>query len=171
MKKIVMDLQKISQWFSYDVVITCMIVPEDKLRDIGHCQEGPSPHLGLDITGSAHQIYQKLERATQDIMDHLVEHVTKQVSQLEAIVSKHTSLNNEGQQGNWYDQYHLIDVAHEIVGPTDKWKGFHSKPLKLSISSREVVPRKHEITYNRWFFEVKTIQQSYAKPLIREAII
>ena len=49
--------------------------------------------------------------------------------------------------------------------------GFHSKPPKLSLFSGEEVPRKHEISFNRWLFEVRTIQQSYAEPLAREAII
>ena len=120
-------------------------------------------------TASAHQIEQQVERATQSITDHLVEHVNWQVGQLEAIVSKHTSLNNEGQQENRHDQYHPIDVAQEVVGPTDKWTGIHSKPPKLSILRGEEVPRKHEISFNRWLFEVRNIQQSYAKPLVRKA--
>ena len=86
-------------------------------------------------------------------------------------MSKHTSLNNEGQQGNRYDQYHPIDVAWEIVGLTDEWMGFHSKLPNLSIFSGKEVPRKHEISFSRWLFEVKTIQQSCAKPVIREAIV
>ena len=144
MSKIVMDLQKIPWWFSYDVVITCVAVPEVKLENIRHGREGPGPCPSLDIKGqnfktpnaSAHQIEQ-VERATQSITDHLVEHVNWQVGWLEAIVFKNTSLNNKGQQENRYDWYCPIDVAWEVVGPTDKWTGFHSKPPKLSIFSRE----------------------------------
>ena len=65
-------------------------------------------------------------------------------------MSKHTSLNNNGQQENKYDQYHPIDVAWEVAGtyqPKD-W-GFHSKPPKLSLFSGEEVPGKHEISFNR----------------------
>ena len=49
--------------------------------------------------------------------------------------------------------------------------GFHSKPPALSLLSGEEVPRKQEISFNRWLFEVRTIQQSYAEPLVREAIV
>ena len=37
--------------------------------------------------------------------------------------------------------------------------------------SGEEVPRKHEISFNRWLFAVRTIQPSYAEPLVREAIM
>ena len=49
--------------------------------------------------------------------------------------------------------------------------GCPSKPPKLRLFSGEEVPRKHEISFNRWLFEVKTIQQIYAEPLVQEAII
>ena len=51
LSKIALDPQKISQWLSYDVVITCEVVPEDKLEHIGHGREEPNPHPSLDITG------------------------------------------------------------------------------------------------------------------------
>ena len=57
-------------------------------------------------------------------------------------------------------------MGHSV--PTDKRAGFHSKPPELSLFSREEVPGKHEI---RWLFEVRTIQQSYTEPLVREAIV
>ena len=59
----------------------------------------------------------------------------------------------------------------DASGFLDKQIGFHSKAPKLSIISGEEVPGKHEISFNRWLFEVRTIQQSYAEPLVREAII
>ena len=31
LSKITIDLQKISWWFSYDIVVTCDVVPKDKL--------------------------------------------------------------------------------------------------------------------------------------------
>ena len=136
LNKVAVDLQQISQWFSYDVVITCEVISEDKLGNIGHGREEPDLCLSLDIRGkisnppaSAHQIEQQVERATQSIMDCLVDHV----GWLEAIVSKHISLNNDGQQENRYDWYHPIDPAQEVAVPTDKWKGFHSRPPKLSL--------------------------------------
>ena len=46
--KIAVDLWQISQWFGYDVVITCEVVSEDKLDDVGHGREQPSlpPQFG-----------------------------------------------------------------------------------------------------------------------------
>ena len=41
--KIAVDLQQISQWFGYDVVITCEVVSKDKLGDNGHGGEEPNP--------------------------------------------------------------------------------------------------------------------------------
>ena len=32
--KIAMDLQQITQWFGYDVVITCKVVTKDKLNEV-----------------------------------------------------------------------------------------------------------------------------------------
>ena len=122
-------------------MISCEVISEDKLGNIGHDREEPSQCPSLDITGknsetptvSAHQIEQQVERATQSIMDCLVDHVNHQVGQLEAFVSKHTSLNYDGQQENRYEQYCPIDTAWEVVGSTDKWMGFHSRPPKLSL--------------------------------------
>ena len=39
--KIGVDLQQISQWFGYDVVITCEVVSKDKLEDVGYGREEP----------------------------------------------------------------------------------------------------------------------------------
>ena len=59
----------------------------------------------------------------------------------------------------------------DASGYLDKCMGFHSEPPKCSLFSREEVPGEHEMSFNRWLFGVRTIQQSYAEPLIREAII
>ena len=90
---------------------------------------------------------------------------------MEVIVFKNTNLNDEGQNGNRLDRYHPVQVAQGVWGFLGKQIGFYSKPLKLSLFSGEEVPGKHEISFNRWLFEVRTIQQSYAEPLVREAII
>ena len=42
LSKRVIDLQKISQWFSCDVVLTCVVVPEDKLGNIGMVGRSPA---------------------------------------------------------------------------------------------------------------------------------
>ena len=86
---------------------------------------------------------------------------------MEAIVSKHTSLNDNGHQENRYDRYHHVDAAHDLL--INEWVSF--QPPKCSLFSEEEVPRKHEISFNRWFLEVGAIQQSYAEPLVREAIV
>ena len=51
LNKKAVDFQQILQWFSYDVVITCDVVPEDKLGNIGHGREEPDPCPSLNITG------------------------------------------------------------------------------------------------------------------------
>ena len=97
--------------------------------------------------------------------------MNQQVVRLEAIVSKNTNLNDDRQNSSRTDRYHHVPVTQDVSGYLDKHMGFHSKPPKLSLFSGEEVPGKHEIRFNRWLFEVRTIQQSYAEPLVREAII
>ena len=67
--KIAMTLQKITQWFGYDVIINCEVVTRDKLHEI-ECGEGPNQSPSLDITGknfetptsSVQHIEQQVER-------------------------------------------------------------------------------------------------------------
>ena len=59
----------------------------------------------------------------------------------------------------------------DVSGYPDKHIGLHFKPPKLRLFSGDEVPGKHAISFNRWLSEVRTIQQNYAEPLIREAII
>ena len=92
----------------------------------------------------------------------------QQEGQLEATVCRNTNLNDKGQNGNRHDRYHPVQVTKDISGFLDRWMGFHSKPPKLNLFSGEEVPRKHEISFNRWLFEVRTIQQSYAEPLFKK---
>ena len=167
------------QWFGYKVVITCEVVTKEKLKDIEQGREEPNPFPTLDITGknfktttvSAQQIEQKVERVTQSIANWLGDHVNQEIGQLEAIVSKNTNLNDEGQNGNRHDRYCPVQVAQNVLRFLDKQMGFHSKLPKLNLFSGEEVPGKHEISFNRWLFEVRTIQQSYAETLVWEAII
>ena len=49
--KIAVDLQQISQWFGYDVVITYEVVTKDKLNNIEQGREEPNPPPSLDIMG------------------------------------------------------------------------------------------------------------------------
>ena len=49
--KIAMGLQQITQWFSYDVVITCEVVAKDKLNEIEQGREEPNPSPSLDVIG------------------------------------------------------------------------------------------------------------------------
>ena len=131
------------QWFGYDVIITCEVVTKDRLHEIEQGRDEPNPSPSLDITGkkfethtaSVQQIEQQVQRVTQNIVDRLVEHVNQQVGQLEAIVSKHTNLNDERQDNNKLDRCHPVQVAQEVSGFLDKWMGFHSKPPKLSLFS------------------------------------
>ena len=88
-------------------MIICEVVPEDKLEHIG---QEPEPHLSPDNIGwnikppiSVHQIEQQVERATQSITNYLIDYVNWQVGWLEAILSKHISLNDNGQQEDMYD--------------------------------------------------------------------
>ena len=97
--------------------------------------------------------------------------MNQQVGRLEAIVSKNTNLNDDGHNNSKTDRYHPVPVSQDVSGYLDKHMGFYSKPPKLSLFNGEEVPRKHKISFNRWLFEVRTIQQSYAEPLVREAII
>ena len=69
---------------------------------------------------SGQQIEQQIERATQSITDWLVDHVTQQVGQLEAIVSKNTNLNDDGQPDNRHDRYSPVDVSQDVSGFPDK---------------------------------------------------
>ena len=100
-----------------------------------------------------------------------MDHVNQQLGWLEAIVSKNTNMNDEGQNRNRLDRYHPIQVAQDVSGFLDKWMGFHSKPSKLSLFIGEEVPGKQNTIFNRWPFEVRTIQQSYAESPVWEAII
>ena len=59
-----------------------------------------------------------------------------------------------------------LQIAQDISRFVDKRMGSHSKPPKLSLFSGEEVPGKHEVSLNRWLFEVRTIQQSYTEPLV-----
>ena len=72
--KIAADLQQITQWFGYDVVITCEVVTKDKLDDIEQGREEPNPFVwilqGKKIetpTVSAQQIEHQVEKVTQSI--------------------------------------------------------------------------------------------------------
>ena len=86
-------------------------------------------------------------------------------------MSKNIHLNDESQNRDRVDRYHPVQVAQDIVGFLNKQMGFHCNPPKLSLFSMKEVPGKDGISFNRWLFEVRTIQQSYAEPLVREAII
>ena len=55
--KIAVDLQQISLWFGYDVVITCEVVSKDKLNDIEQVREELNPPPSLDITGKQFQSF------------------------------------------------------------------------------------------------------------------
>ena len=177
--KIAMNLQQIMQWFGYNVIITCKVVTKDRLHEIEQGKEEPNPSPSLDVTGknfethtaSVQQIEQQVQRVTQNIVDRLVEHVNQQVGQLEAIVSKNTNLNDERQNRDRLDRYHPVQVVQDIAGFLDKQIEFHSKPLNKAFLGWRRYPMKHEISFNRWLFEVRTIKQSYAEPLFREAII
>ena len=48
-------------------------------------------------------------------------------------MSKNNNLNDEGQNRNRHDRYHLVQVTQDILGFLDKQTGFHSKPPKLSL--------------------------------------
>ena len=50
-------------------------------------------------------------------------------------------------------------------------EGWIVYPDVYCLFSREEVPRKHKISFKRWLIKVRTNQQSYAEPLVREAII
>ena len=64
-------------------------------------------------------------------------------------------MNDEGQNANRLDRYCPVQVVQDVSGFLDKWMGFHSKPLNLSLFSGEEVPGKHEISFNRWVSSVK----------------
>ena len=76
LQTIVVDLQQTSQWFGYDVMITCETVTKDKLNDIeqgkGGTQPAP-PQFGYhrkkfkSPTVSAQQIERQVQKATQSI--------------------------------------------------------------------------------------------------------
>ena len=46
-----MDLQQITQWFGYEVVITCEVVTKDRLNEIEQSKEEPNPSPSLDVRG------------------------------------------------------------------------------------------------------------------------
>ena len=109
-----MDLQKIMEWFGYDVMITCEVVTKDKMNEIEQGREKPNPYPSFNITGenfetptvSAQWIEQQVERVVQNIANQLVDHVNQQVGQLEAIVSKNTNMNDKGRT-----EIDLTDIA------------------------------------------------------------
>ena len=55
--------------------------------------------------------------------------------------------------------------------PLTNEQGFIPSPWTQLFCSKEEVPGKHEISINRWSFEVRTIQQRYAEPFVRESIV
>ena len=75
MHRIAVDLQQISQWFGYDILITCEVVTKGKLNGIEQGMEESNLPSSFDIMGknfkiptlSAQQIEQQVERATQHI--------------------------------------------------------------------------------------------------------
>ena len=85
--------------------------------------------------------------------------MNQQIGRLGAIVSKNTNLNDDRQNNSKTDRYHPVPLRQDMSGYLDKCMGFYSKPPKLSLFSREEVPGRHEISLNRWLFEVQTIQQ------------
>ena len=86
-------------------------------------------------------------------------------------MSINTNLNDDGWRENRHDRYGPTEVSQDVSGVPDKQTGCYSKPPKLSHFNGEEVPQKYEISFNRWLFEVRNIQQSYAVPFVRETII
>ena len=86
-------------------------------------------------------------------------------------MSKNPNVSDESLNEGRPEKYHPVQMTQDISGFLNKQSGFHSKPPKLSLFSGEEVPGKHEISFNRWLFKVRRIQQSYAEPLVWEAII
>ena len=97
--------------------------------------------------------------------------MNQQVGRLEATVSKYTNLNDDRQNNSKTDRYYPVALSQDVSGYLDKCMGFQSKPPKLSLFSGKEVPGKHKISFNRWLFKMRTFQQSYAEPLVKEAII
>ena len=155
-------------------MITCEVITNEKLNDIEQGKEEPNLPSQFGYHGkifktptvSAQQIEQQVESVTQSTTNSLVDHDNQQVGHLEAIVSKSTNLNDDGQHENRHNRYHPVEVTQDISGFLDKQLGFHSKPPKLSLFSREEVPGKHEVSFNRWLFEVRTIHQRYVELLV-----
>ena len=86
-------------------------------------------------------------------------------------MSRNTNLGDKGQNKGRPGKYCPMQMTQDVSGFLNKQTGFNSKPPKLSLFSGEEVPGKHDISFNRWLFEVRTIQQSYAEPLVREPTI
>ena len=84
-----------------------------------------------------------------------MDHLNQQVGQLEAIVSRNTNASDEVQDESRPDRYHPVQMTQNVSGFLNRQMGFHSKPPKLSLFSGEEVPGKHEISFNRWLFEVE----------------
>ena len=74
-------------------------------------------------------------------MDHLNQHsgMTGRLLSLETLIS-----GDEGQNEGRPDKYHPVQMTQDVSGFLNKQIGFHSKPPKLSLFSREEVPGKHE---------------------------
>ena len=112
------------------------MVTKDKLNDIEQGREEPNPPPTLDSMGknfetttvSAQHIEQQVERATQSITDQMVDHANQQFGHLEAIMSKNTNLNDDGQHENRHDRYCPVEVTQDFSGFIDKQMGFHSNP-------------------------------------------
>ena len=72
-----MTLQQITQWFCYDVIVTCEVVTRYRLHEIEQCREEPDLSPSLNITGknfetptaSVQHIKQQLEKVTQSIVN------------------------------------------------------------------------------------------------------
>ena len=65
--KLAITLQQITQWFGYDVILTCEVVPRDRLHKTEQCREEPDPSPSLDVIASVQHIKQQVERVTQSI--------------------------------------------------------------------------------------------------------
>ena len=84
--KIAMDLKQMTQWFGYDVVITCEVVTNNKLNEIEQSREELNPSPRMEVTGkifetptaSVQQIEQ-VQRITQNPANQLVDHVNQKV--------------------------------------------------------------------------------------------
>ena len=125
--RIMVSLQKIDTWFSFNMEVSWTVAGLDQLVNINKEQTGSKTTLtveGKDIHTPDHQqIDQTLEQATQHIVDRVMDHVNTQVRYLESLMSEQSldgGMQPRSHSANHHPGMGLVELQSDspaIVNP------------------------------------------------------